>query len=788
MRCFLLAAALTVLSVVASARQIEHSAEYGAGLGVNVNTYSMPVPHYGMIRNAGIRYIRRDMAWSEVEQTLGVYRWHTFDRLVAETEASGRRMMFILDYSNKLYSSTSPRDPLTIQAYANFARAAVERYKGRGIVWEVWNEPNHPVFWKPVPNIDEYFALAKAACIAIRQVAPREMVIAPALSGVDFEWLEGLFQRGLLPYIDGVSVHPYRAGVPETVLDDYAKLRALIARYNNTNRDIVIVNSEWGVTPGFLGHLWIDQEQHPIRIYFAALLAKIPISIHFNWIDLGTDQTVPYNRFGLLTTGLKTKRSYARFKFYNDRLSGYRFVSRLHVADDREFLLLFTNGTDEQLVAYTSRDALKVDTAPASAAFFDYSRGYGDFAGFQGTNTGLKIPFDLQPAVLKPRTRSTLLRYAATIPGLPDSVVVYGTDQGVDLLGPLLEAARSSALPALTSVTIEDQSTSPQSPLSLTRTYSKAAIPVSPQNVRALVEAFPFVRDTSSSPRVVTVTVRIGSFPALVYRTRIFKPDPRDFALSPTLFNQSAILEVKNESGRAFKGELRIGNFSTPIDIARGVKSAHLRVNAPYTTLLGGYTARIVADRESEPPLTIFDAPRERVVLHEDFRASSVGSSVSGWSTRIFPKSGSTSIKATARTAPGGLPFPGAKAAELVYRVAQRTQDVQFYKKSGTKLPRIPTRMSCWIHGDNSGHFVTARFKDRTGRYFQIKGVPIDFTGWRLVHWDLTRDFESQFGGVNTGGVAYPITLEQTLLVKVRTSTAPLTGRLYFAGLSVFAK
>jgi hypothetical protein len=306
--------------------------------------------------------------------------------------------------------------------------------------------------------------------------------------------------------------------------------------------------------------------------------------------------------------------------------------------------------------------------------------------------------------------------------------------------------------------------------------------------VRALVEAFPFVRDTSSSPRVLTVTVKIGSFPALVYRTRVFKPDPRDFAIAPSLFNQSAILEVKNESGRAFKGELRVDNFVTPIDIAKGVKFANLRVNAPYTTLLGGYTARIVADRESEPPLTIFEAPRERVLLHEDFRASSVGRSVSGWSTRIFPKSGSASVRATARTAPAGLPFFGAKAAELVYRVSQRSQDVQFYKKSGTKMPGTPTRMSCWVYGDNSGHFVTARFRDRTGRYFQVKGVPIDFTGWRLVHWDLTRDFESQFGGVNTGGVAYPISLEQTLVVKLRTNVAPLTGRLYFAGLSVFGR
>jgi hypothetical protein len=45
---------------------------------------------------------------------------------------------------------------------------------------------------------------------AIRQHDHDACIVAPAVSGFDFAFLESCFDRGLLELVDGVSVHPYR--------------------------------------------------------------------------------------------------------------------------------------------------------------------------------------------------------------------------------------------------------------------------------------------------------------------------------------------------------------------------------------------------------------------------------------------------------------------------------------------------------------------------------------------------------------------------------------------------
>lgn len=46
-----------------------------------------------------------------------------------------------------------------------------------------------------------------------------ETLVAPALAGVDMNFLETTFQQGMLNKLDGVSLHPYRSTVPESVVD-----------------------------------------------------------------------------------------------------------------------------------------------------------------------------------------------------------------------------------------------------------------------------------------------------------------------------------------------------------------------------------------------------------------------------------------------------------------------------------------------------------------------------------------------------------------------------------------
>ena len=199
-----------------------------------------------MIAAAGIRWVRMDFIWEATERKKGEYDFSGYERLLAALDAHGIRALFILDYGNPLYDGgLSPHTDQGRRAFARWAAAAARRFRGRGILWETWNEPNIG-FWKPKPNAADYAKLALATAKAIRGAAPGEVLIGPATSELDTTFLEACFKAGLLEYWDAVSVHPYRQKPPETAGDEYSALSRLIDRYAPKGKRVPVLSGEWG--------------------------------------------------------------------------------------------------------------------------------------------------------------------------------------------------------------------------------------------------------------------------------------------------------------------------------------------------------------------------------------------------------------------------------------------------------------------------------------------------------------------------------------------------------------
>ena len=130
-------------------------------------------------------------------------------------------------------------------------------------VLQLWNEPNSPSLFPPLAEPVRYVALASkvgAAKQAAKHLAS-EMLVGPAADGgfaIEMQpggWLYTVLQAGLLRWVDGVSVHPYRGdgcaphlppsfckacaqsaagGGPESALEDYSTLRGIIAKFATT--------------------------------------------------------------------------------------------------------------------------------------------------------------------------------------------------------------------------------------------------------------------------------------------------------------------------------------------------------------------------------------------------------------------------------------------------------------------------------------------------------------------------------------------------------------------------
>lgn len=332
------------------------------GLGVNIH-FTDPRPgEVEMIAAGGFRWVRMDCHWADIEKEKGVYDFSAYDRLLDALKPYGIRTLFILDYAHKFYDDgLPPHTDAGRQAFANFATAAVKRYRGRGILWEMWNEPNIKQFWKPKPNADDYSKLAIATGKAIRAAAPGEKYIGPATSRIDMPFLEACFKAGLLNYWDAVTVHPYRRFDPESTAEEYAKLRAMIAHYAPKGKRVPIYSGEWGYSDIATGLTTDLQGEYLARQWLHNIANGVTLSIWYDWHDDGRDTSEKEHHFGTVlfpynagrTPVYDAKPAYNAARRLTAELVGYRFVKRLQVGAADDYVLEFARGKQKKLAYWT---------------------------------------------------------------------------------------------------------------------------------------------------------------------------------------------------------------------------------------------------------------------------------------------------------------------------------------------------------------------------------------------------------------------------------------------------
>jgi len=331
------------------------------GFGVNIHFRGEP-RDLDLIAAGGFKVIRMDFSWSGVERKKGVYDFEKsgYDALTAGCLKRGIRILYILDYSNRLYESeSSVRTDAGRRAFAAFAEAAAKRYRGKQILWEIWNEPNIKQFWKPEPNADDYCKLVEAAAPLVKKADPSGLVLAPATSTIPFPWLEDCFKRGLLRWVDAVSVHPYRPKPPETVIADYGRLRDLIKKYAPAGKEIPIVSGEWGYS-----HVNWDksrlsdeqQAQYLAREFLVNLYQKIPVSIWYDWKNDGTDPNEREHNFGTMANDLQPTPTYDAAKTLARALDGYSVAERINTGSESDFVLRMKKGRRTALAAWTTSE------------------------------------------------------------------------------------------------------------------------------------------------------------------------------------------------------------------------------------------------------------------------------------------------------------------------------------------------------------------------------------------------------------------------------------------------
>lgn len=360
--------------------------EVPEGLGVNIH-FTDPRPgEMAMLAASGVRWVRMDILWPRIEIKKGQYDFSAYDRLMDALDAHGIRALLIFDDINDLYDDGYfPRSDEARAAFVRWAVASVTRYRGRGVLWEMWNEPNVADGRHKPREKEDYIRLALEVGEALRQAAPEEAYIGPATSLIDQPFLEACFEAGLLNYWWAVTVHPYRFKNPETVIPDYEELRALIARYTPPGRTVPVIQGEWGwASSGYNQNvLWFREEMNDViqgrllaRQWLVNLACGIPMSIWYDWHDDGADPQNPEHNCGMVRHPYHEGRdpvydpkdTYLAARTLTHTLQGFRFSHTVVTENPDDQIRVFRKGNQVCVAAWTTGRVPRTAPIPVEGA------------------------------------------------------------------------------------------------------------------------------------------------------------------------------------------------------------------------------------------------------------------------------------------------------------------------------------------------------------------------------------------------------------------------------------
>ncbi len=341
--------------------QSANPSAFGANTHIGM-TYPFPdslhVPAE-VIAQSGLGWAREEFQWGRIEPRPGQFDWTFTDRAVDELTRRGVNILGLLnpavgwgtpDPSDDTIppdqGSFYPPDP---QLFARFATAVVNRYKDRVRYWQVWNEPDNPVYWRPAPDPAAYANLLKVVYPAIKAADPGATVLAAGIVSPEpaGSFLQAIADNGAWGSFDVIALHPYtdplgpEAGSIDTV--GIGAIQTLAARLGP--KPIWVTEFGWADTPtDRTGNRATDLEtQANYLVRAMALLRQAGVErvIMFRFKDMQLLNGAPYNGYGLLRYGsgqgdyTQFKPAFNAFRALNQQVGGRQPLGVRRLSEER---------------------------------------------------------------------------------------------------------------------------------------------------------------------------------------------------------------------------------------------------------------------------------------------------------------------------------------------------------------------------------------------------------------------------------------------------------------------
>jgi polysaccharide biosynthesis protein PslG len=240
----------------------------------------------GRLVDTGVQLVRQPLRWAEIERSRGEYDFAHWDRYMAALAHHRLQVLPILIDPPRFRSSAPRRNarrglypPRRARDMGAFAARVAGRYGRRGTFWrdhpnlpkvpitswQVWNEPNLPVYWRPRPSATGYARLLAAVAAGLRRADTRAEVVTAGVpqsiwrgSIPQRTFIRRLYAAGARRHFDTLGIHPYT----DTHDELYAQLHAIrrIVRRARDDAPLWITEIGWATqgpgsryTPGLDG-------------------------------------------------------------------------------------------------------------------------------------------------------------------------------------------------------------------------------------------------------------------------------------------------------------------------------------------------------------------------------------------------------------------------------------------------------------------------------------------------------------------------------------------------------
>ncbi|EFC36477.1 predicted protein [Naegleria gruberi] len=349
----------------------------------------------------GFSWIRMDLFWSSVETTKQVYNFASYDTLLTALKLRGLKALFILTYSNTLYTgsaSTPPTTDIAIEAFANYSRAAAKHYANENVIFEVYNEADLQGF-TPVT----YAALSKAAVAAIREGNPNAQVSTTGVAGFSYTFVRGFTSEGGAAskngsqLFSGIGLHPYGVGSPKSpfgrfpdltrkfrsIINDNinATLQGKASTLTSAQKSLIstvppVWDTEWGLTATDFDSNSNGLDEAALRLHANNVVGRLlsscavgfPIYIYYDLRNDGVDPTNREHNFGLLFNNYTDKPAMKAVKQLSSIVRNRLFDGYIQIEHPSVTAMRFKSSNDSVIVLLPTETGASVNIKANSAS------------------------------------------------------------------------------------------------------------------------------------------------------------------------------------------------------------------------------------------------------------------------------------------------------------------------------------------------------------------------------------------------------------------------------------